>query len=332
MKKIINYIFITIVSVLSIFYVNTVRATSLSISNDVSGSSLIWNGELGVNYDIEHSSNLSDWTDSNISRLSAGSVIEVPISDILASPTPYKSFFRLLLSFPDHGSDTFPDLLTPLYYNSSSNSSFRNEINRLIYYCQAEQLHNPLQDGTNQIPAFSVPYAGMFGAEKEGPSGPSQYHPATDIHVGNHKTNVNLFADHDGYVHTYTNVAIYRHYLTISKNILDDSGQIIGILSSIYAHIDLDLDEADSLFMDGTYVQKGDLVSKYLYFGTAGGPHLHFELRYYRPENIIPEKFYGFAETSTLTDPSAGPWSYGYWNPDIGYGYADPKNHGLVFY
>ena len=28
-------------------------------------------------------------------------------------------------------------------------------------------------------------------------------------------------------------------------------------------------------------------------------------------------------------EPSAGPWSYGYWDPDIGCGFAEPRNHGL---
>ena len=76
--------------------------------------------------------------------------------------------------------------------------------------------------------------------------------------------------------------------------------------------------------------------AKHLYSGTRGGPHLHFEIRYYRSEDTGNETFYGNSigpgGSSDLTEPSAGSWSYGYWNPDIGYGFGNPKNHGLFFY
>ncbi len=71
----------------------------------------------------------------------------------------------------------------------------------------------------------------------------------------------------------------------------------------------------------------GDLISKNLWSGTCGGPHLHFEIRYYRPADNGTEEFYGFRESV----PGAGDWPYGKWDPDVGYGFGDPKSHGLSF-
>lgn len=59
-----------------------------------------------------------------------------------------------------------------------------------------------------------------------------------------------------------------------------------------------------------------------------GGPHLHFEIRYYRAMEVGNEEYYGWSGGSTtFTTPSAGSWSYGYWNPNIAYGFANPMNH-----
>lgn len=79
-------------------------------------------------------------------------------------------------------------------------------------------------------------------------------------------------------------------------------------LVSIYAHIDLDLDETAGLNLNGSSVVKGQLVSKNLYSGTTGGPHLHFEIRYYRPNDNPSTDFYGGIGTdssfiSKSTDP-----------------------------
>lgn len=97
---------------------------------------------------------------------------------------------------------------------------------------------------------------------------------------------------------------------------------------TLYAHIDLDLDSADNLILDGQFVNKGDIISKHLYSGTLGGPHLHFEIRYYRPTDIGDEEYYGWSGGNPdFTEPSTGSWSYGYWNPNNGYGFANPENH-----
>lgn len=69
------------------------------------------------------------------------------------------------------------------------------------------------------------------------------------------------------------------------------------------------------------------MISKNLWSGTRGGPHLHFEIRYYRPADNGTEEFYGFRESV----PGAGDWPYGKWDPDVGYGFGDPKSHGLSF-
>ncbi|TFH07155.1 MAG: hypothetical protein E4H08_09955, partial [Candidatus Atribacteria bacterium] len=75
-----------------------------------------------------------------------------------------------------------------------------------------------------------------------------------------------------------------------------------------HAAVDLDLDEVSGLNLNGQIVQAGDLISQHLYAGTAGGPHLHFEIRYLRPEDTGNEEFYGFAgprADPALTEPSA---------------------------
>ncbi|MEA3285932.1 MAG: T9SS type A sorting domain-containing protein [Candidatus Marinimicrobia bacterium] len=104
----------------------------------------------------------------------------------------------------------------------------------------------------------------------------------------------------------------------------------IGKLVTLYAHIDLDLDFVDGLDLDGQYAEKGDTISLNLYSGTVGGLHLHFEIRFYRPDELGDETFYSFVGpegSDIFTEPSTGSWSYGYWNPDTGYGFANPGNH-----
>lgn len=115
----------------------------------------------------------------------------------------------------------------------------------------------------------------------------------------------------------------------------DSIGNILGKMVTIYGHIDLNLDSLDNRLLNGQFVSQGDTVSKHLYSGTVGGPHLHFEIRYYRPGDTGDEKFYGFVlpgPPSNLTAHSTGSWLYGYWDPNVGYGFADPENHlsGIV--
>jgi murein DD-endopeptidase MepM/ murein hydrolase activator NlpD len=124
--------------------------------------------------------------------------------------------------------------------------------------------------------------------------------------------------------------------VAVTKDVRDDAGNLLGKTVTIYAHVDLDLDEAAGLSIDGKAVRKGDVISRHLYAGTRGGPHLHFEIRYYRPRDEGTETFYGprfpGRDGSDLTDKSTGSWSLGYWNPNVGYGFGDPRNHGISCY
>ena len=105
---------------------------------------------------------------------------------------------------------------------------------------------------------------------------------------------------------------------------------------ALYGHVDLDRDESAGIDLNGQIVNKGGIILKHLYSETVGGPHLHFEIRYYRANDPGSETFYGGNSwpfgNPDFSEPSAGPWSYGYWHPSIGYGFAHAENHGLHFY
>ena len=241
-------------------------------------------------------------------------------------------------SFAQEGgkkSTTQSDMLTPLYYLSTTNSSFRIEVDRFISSARKESFHHPLMNESGKTPGFSVPGRGQFGAGK-GPGGDKQHHPAVDFHVANSETEVAVYAAHGGTVSTFRDAPKYRQYLAITQEVTAENGDVLGKIVTIYAHIDLDLDETGGLSMNGRIVRKGDLVSNHLYSGTRGGPHLHFEIRYYRPDDNGTETFYGFRfpgkQNSDLIEKSAKPWSYGYWNPHIGYGFGHPGNHGISGY
>jgi len=211
------------------------------------------------------------------------------------------------------------DMLTPAYYSGELTS----EVDDFLAACQKVQMHHPLQNESGQIPPFDAPSWGAFGAGK-GPTRTEQHHPATDLKVAE----VALYAPHDGAVATVRDAPKYRNYISITKVITDAAGKELGKLVTLYAHVDLDLDEADGLFLDGQTVEAGDLLSKNLWSGTRGGPHLHFEIRYYRPGDSGTEEFYGFRKS----EPGAGDWPLGNWDPDVGYGFGDPESHGLTLH
>jgi len=222
------------------------------------------------------------------------------------------------------------DMFAPSFYLMDTDPLFIEELNTFLEHVYQENLLHPLDNGTGIIPSFSIPAMGAFGAGK-GPTNTEQHHPAVDIHFDGNQTQVQLFAVMDGFVNTYTDADKYRHYISITKPIQDENGNQLGKLVVLYAHVDLDLDQADALNINGTTVQKGALISKNLYAATVGGPHLHFEIRYYRANDIGTESFYGFMSSSSpdLTDTSKGQWQYGVWNPTVGYGFGDPKSFGL---
>ncbi len=211
------------------------------------------------------------------------------------------------------------DMMTPAYYNGG----LKTEANAFLAVCQKVDFHHPLENERGKAPSFTAPKWGAFGAGK-GPTRTEQHHPATDLKM----KDVAIYATHDGVAATFRNAPKYRNYISITKIITDNNGMELGKLVTLYAHVDLDLDETDGLSMNGKHVQAGNLISQNLWSGTRGGPHLHFEIRYYRPSDNGTEEFYGFRGSV----PGAGDWPYGKWDPDVGYGYGDPESHGLNFY
>jgi murein DD-endopeptidase MepM/ murein hydrolase activator NlpD len=200
----------------------------------------------------------------------------------------------------------------------------KNQVDELVKACQQNPLHHPLENPDGITPGYRVPQMGKFGAGK-GPTRKEQHHPATDLHIGNRESVVNIYAAHDGVVSTVRDAPKYRHYVAVMKVVTDESGKEVGKLVTLYGHVDLDLDEANGLAMNGKTVKTGDLISKHLYEGTRGGPHLHFEIRYYRPADKGDEEFYGFRQKV----PGAGDWPWGKWDPEIGFGYGHPANFSL---
>jgi len=244
---------------------------------------------------------------------------------ILAIVAISSFIFSSMAQYPDNESGPIQDLITPEYYATPTGGAFRTEINKFVFFARAIPFRNPLEDSFGNIPSYTIPAEGTFEVGK-GPGGTAEHHAANDLHVGTDDTLVTMYAAHDGYVNTYYGALKYRDYLTITTDVKDDNNVVLGKMVTIYGHLDLAHDTTAGLFMDGQYVNQGDLVSNYLYSGTVGGPHLHLEIRYYRLADLGTESFYGFIGTG-LTDPAAGIWQYGLWNPTVGYAVAQPDNH-----
>ena len=214
----------------------------------------------------------------------------------------------------------FGDMLSPLVHSGE----IKEEADAFLFVCHQVEMHHPLENKKGRMPDYAVPFFGTFGAGK-GPTKTEQHHPATDLKVEGGETEVNLYAAHDGVISTVRDAPKYRNYISITKIITDEDGEELGKLVTIYGHVDLDLDEESGLKIDGKMVEKGELISRHLWSGTRGGPHLHFEIRYYRPGDDGTEEFYSFRETV----PGTGKWPYGFWSPDHGYGFGEPESHGL---
>lgn len=292
---------------------------------------LAWSGASNVAYQVEHAADLDSgsWTGGVPEVVGTGTTLLQTVAGCVGMLLPTGAFFRVEGTYPDATAVAYGDMLTPVFYNADTNAAFRHEMNRFVYYAGREQFHHPLENPAGEVPSFSAPGWGAFGATKPVRGDPQSYHPASDLYVGSGETNVELFAAHDGVVSVFRDADKYRHYLAITKNIVDAGGAVVGKISTLYGHIDLDLDEAGGLMLNGQVVEKGDLVSRNLYSETRGGPHLHFEIRYYRPDDAGDEEFYG---GPSYSEPSSGPWLYGYWNPQVGYGFGHPGNHGLTLY
>ena len=229
-------------------------------------------------------------------------------------------------NYPNNEDGQFQDMLTPAYYNAPNGDDFRNDLNCFFRFARLVPFQHPLENPLGEISIYNVHRA--FGDEISQNGIVLQHHPATDMYIGNAESEVELFASIDGYVETFQDAPKYRDYLTISKNVEDSVGNIVGKIVVFYGHIDLDLDISDGLSLNGQSVNKGDTISKHLYSETMGGAHLHFEIRYYKPSDIGNEDYYGWAGgSSAYTEPSSGPWSYGYWDTNFGYGFANAENH-----
>ncbi len=309
-------------------------ASSLTIESSLDGLQLVWVSDAGMMYEFDSSTNLSAWVRSEVTRGGTGGHQQEAVTNITQAPIGRCGFFRLQPRYQHDEEGGVPDMLSPAYYNATNGAAIREALDEFTYFAQKTPFHHPLQNGTNPIPAFSVSTIGKFGAPKPPPNGTAQHHAAVDLHVGSAEISVEVFAAHGGSVATFYDADKYRNYLSITKTVTNDSGEVLGKMVTIYAHIDLALDEAGGLLMNGQTVQVGERVSQNLYSGTMGGPHLHFEIRYYRPGEAGTEEFYNFVigSSTIYTEPSSGAWSYGYWMPDTGYGFGDPKNHGLIFY
>ena len=228
-----------------------------------------------------------------------------------------------VINYPDNEESLYQDFLTPEYYESNTGDPLRSDINKIVYFARKGAFLHPLSE-SGILPEYSIPGNGMFQAVK-GSGQDGQYHPAVDFHISGRRTEVPIFASFSGDVVTFRDAPKYRHYLSLSKPLRDFEGNELGKMVLIYAHVDLDLDEAEGLFLNGKTVQQGDIISQNLYSDTVGAPHLHFEIRYYRPGDLGTETFYG--GFPNFITPSGGPWTQGYWDTKTGFGFAHPSNH-----
>jgi len=226
--------------------------------------------------------------------------------------------------YPNNEDGQYQDMLTPEYYNTSNGSVFKEEENKYVHFARLIPFKHPLEDNLEIIPSYVITRG--FG-EGIGTGGTVQHHAAIDMRVGNFEEDVIMYASIDGIINTFKDAPKYRDYLTITKNIEDSIGNILGKIVVLYCHIDLNLDSLDNILLDGQIVSKGDTISTHLYTGTLGGAHLHFEIRYYRVTDNGNEEYYYWQNSSPYTEPCSGPWSYGYWDSNIGYGFAHPDNH-----
>ncbi len=215
--------------------------------------------------------------------------------------------------FPDQDDLTNTDMLTPEYYQSST-SDFREEVNEFLYFAHESQFANQYGDNAD----YDV--GRQFTDEM--PNG-SQNHPATDMHPSNGDATISVYAAHAGRATLIMGAPKYRDYIAVSTDVTDGDGNVIGQIVTIHAHLEL----TQPYIADGTAVAKGELIQEVLYEETRGGPHLHFEIRYYRAGDDGTEEFYGGPNGANTAESLNG--FVGYWDPTTGYGFGNPLNHGL---
>ena len=128
-----------------------------------------------------------NWSNSKlkICRMKLFSVTILAIGFLLF---PIKAFSQ---TYPDNEDKLYEDMLTPEYYHSANESSFRNEMNQFIHFAQRASFQHPLKNALGDMPSYTVPRGFGVGL---GPTGTAQHHAAVDMHVGNRETNVVMFA------------------------------------------------------------------------------------------------------------------------------------------
>ena len=214
----------------------------------------------------------------------------------------------------------FDDMINPAHY---TDDGYTDEIVEFLYYAHQMDFYDPISTEDHVI---STNF-GSFGSLK-GRAPNYEYHPAIDLKVDNNETIVNIYAVFDGLVKVYTDQAKYRDMLTLETEVRNDNGDLLGSILIIYAHIDVADDLLDNMNPDKQDVQKGDTLSMNLYEGTVGGPHLHFEIRYYLNTDDISGGYFEYYGSKMNFDlPSESPWEYGYWSSTNGIGFGNPKNH-----
>ncbi len=216
-------------------------------------------------------------------------------------------------------------MLTPAYYPAPDGDTFRNEINKFVHFARLVPFQHPLEDSVGQIPSYIIKRA--FG-DGIGLNGTAQHHPAIDLHVENGNTLVNMYAAHEGYVKTYRDAAKYRHYLSIEKNIEDSIGNVIGKMGHCMHTLNWIWTRLIIWFLTDNLCIKETLFQNICIQEHWAARIFILKIRYYRPADADDKAFYGRAGASPdFTEPSAGSWSYGYWHPDIGYGFANTENY-----
>lgn len=218
----------------------------------------------------------------------------------------------------DQTSKTYKDSMNPKYW---SGDDFAKEADKMIKSAQKIKFYYPVSKDYSITSRFAAPRG-------EG------IHTGVDIGVPENKE---VYAAHDGYVkmagweNPNNQSQGYGKRVYLMRHVYDDYGINVGKLTTLYAHLNrIDVSVNDWLphpLMGNPNDAKIGLSGN---TGHSTGPHLHFEIRYYRPGDGGTEPFYSRNSKSGWIEGTRED-NKGYWNSDIGYGFGDPRNHGLFW-
>ncbi|MEW5767798.1 MAG: M23 family metallopeptidase [bacterium] len=138
----------------------------------------------------------------------------------------------------------------------------------------------------------------------------TKVHAGVDVKVGE---GTPVMAAHEGIV-TYTGkISGYGNAVYLTDSINDDNGKPVGKLTTVYGHLRLKdgVLPAEQAKLNYSY-SEGNLIGLSGNTGVSTGPHLHFEVRYLKPNAT------GYANVA-----EKGGWT------DYGFCYANPAVHGL---